>query len=152
MRRFVFSLESVRRVREQEEHLIRVELARALSDRIAAADRLEASRKAEREIYTYLRSESHPASELHHISRYMELHRQKIIDADIQLHHTDEAIKRIRVRLHQAHTAREVMDRLKEKQLREHEAEGLRREQAEIDEIATMRHTHAKRELMGAAA
>lgn len=140
MKRFRFTLEPVRAVRKQEEQLIQVELATALRERTDVSRRLDDSRAAEVQIYTYLRETRLSAQDLSHITRFLELHRQKIVDAVIQLRHTDDAIERIRVRLAEARARREALDKLEAKQREAHRMQWLAEQARELDEIGTMRH------------
>lgn len=145
MKRFRFTLEPVRRIREQEEQLIQVELAQALAVREQVAARLDASRAAERALRDHVRSGHLRSDELAHISRYDELHRQKIVDAVAQLHLQEQAIERIRVRLATAAQRREALDRLHDRERERHDAAVRAAEQAELDEIGTMRHARGVR-------
>lgn len=140
MKRFRFTLEPVRRIREQEEQLIQIELASSFAVRAQIEERLNNSREAEKKMREHVRSGSLQSSELAHISRYDELHRQKIVDAMSQLAIQDQTIIRIRQRLAEARTKREALDKLREREETRHRVESLREEQAELDEIGTMRH------------
>lgn len=140
MKRFSFKLEAVLRLREQEEQLVQIELADALRLRVAAQAQLDASRQAQLDIYEYVRTNQVPASELQQISRYDELHRQRIVDATIQLAHLDADIERVRLRLNEAMAAKKALEKLKERQSEQHRKEMLAAEAAELDEMALMRH------------
>lgn len=140
MKKFAFRMETVRRLREQEEQMVRVELASALRDRSVLQERLDRSRQAEADLHAYMRSSALTAADLRHVSKYDELHRQKIIDAIVQLSYADQAVERIRARLVEAQAAREALDRLKDRHREAHRQQMLAEEAKELDEIGTMRH------------
>ena len=140
MKKFSFRLEAVRRIREQEEQLIQVELATALRERALVADQLDASREAEQRLYAYLRDNDVNAAELQHVSEYGSLHRQKIYQTTVQLRNHDQAVERIRIRLVDARARREALDRLRDRQQEQHRKAWLAEEGRELDEIGGQRH------------
>lgn len=143
MRNFAFTLETLRRVREQEEQLVRLELAEALRQRAGIQSRLDASKRAESDLYEYVRSGQLDARELTHIARFDALHRQRIVDATIELKFQDDAIGRVRDRLADARIRREALERLKVRQRERHVAAARAEEQRELDEIASQRARYA---------
>jgi flagellar export protein FliJ len=143
MKQFTFTLETLRRIRKQEEQLVQLELAEALRDRTAIADKLNTSLQAEQDLYAYMRSGQLDARELRHISRFDELHRQRIVDATVELKFQDDAVGRVRERLKEARVKREALERLKVKQKERHTALQLAEQQRELDEIATQRAARA---------
>lgn len=137
MKRFNFKLEAVRRIREQEEQLVQVELATAVRARGEVVAELERSKAAEADLHAYLRSPQLSASDMLHVSRFDELHRQKIFQLSVQLRSSDEFVARVRQRLVVARARREALDRLKERQQDAHRLAGLAEEAKELDEIGT---------------
>jgi flagellar export protein FliJ len=148
MKRFVFRLESVRRLRLQQEQAVQVELARIMGERNAVVEQIAASRDAEAELYEYLRQPGRSAAEMAHVARYGTWHRQQIFSLGVKLRQFDKGVELIRTRLTEARARREALDRLRDKEHAAWRAAALREEQAELDEIATMR---AARDRMAAA-
>ncbi len=139
MQRFVFKLEAVRRLRVQQEQAVQVELARVMRERNGVLQDLISSREAEQELFEYLRQPGRTAAEMAHVARYGAWHRQQIFSLGIKLMQFDKGVELVRTRLTDARARREALDRLRAK---EHDAWRLvaqREEQAELDEIATMR-------------
>lgn len=141
MRRFTFELEAVRRLRLQEEQLVQSELAAAFAKRDEIAVRLAASRSAEQDLYEYMRTERLSAVELEHVSRYGMLHRQRIVDAQIELGNHESSVSRIRIRLTEAQQRREALDRLEQRRRDEHQREWRAEESRELDEIGSRRRS-----------
>lgn len=139
MQRFVFKLESVRRLRMQQEQAVQVELARVMRERNDVLDQLIRSREAEQELYEYLRTPGRTAAEMAHVSRYGNWHRQQIFSLGIKLIQFDKGVELVRERLTQARARREALDRLYEKEHAAWRTAAQREEQAELDEIATLR-------------
>lgn len=139
MKRFTFRLESVRRLRLQEEQAVQVELARVMRERNVVAAQIAESREAEAQLYEYLRAPGRSAAEMAHVARYGSWHRQQIFKLGVKLTQYDKGVELVRQRLTAARARREALDRLREKQLREWRTQVLHEEQAELDEIATMR-------------
>jgi flagellar export protein FliJ len=139
MKRFVFRLESVRRLRLQQEQAVQVELARIMRERNAVAQQITASRDAEAELYEYLRQPGRSATEMAHVARYGTWHRQQIFSLGVKLRQFDKGVELVRARLTEARARREALDRLHDKEHAAWRAAALREEQAELDEIATMR-------------
>jgi flagellar FliJ protein len=139
MQRFTFRLEGVRRLRMQQEQTVQVELARVMRERNLVVQRIEESRAAEQELYEYLRAPGRTAAEMAHVARFGTWHRQQIFNLGVKLRQFDKGVELVRARLQEARARREALDRLHE---HEHEAwvtQLRREEQAELDEIATMR-------------
>jgi flagellar export protein FliJ len=139
MKRFAFRLEGVRRLRLQEEQAVQVELARIMRERSVVVAQIAESRQAEMDLYEYLRREGRSAAEMAHVARYGTWHRQQIFSLGVKLRQFDKGVELVRIRLTDARARREVLDRLHDHQLAAWRAETLREEQAELDEIATMR-------------
>lgn len=144
MHRFVFRLESVRRLRQQQEQAIQVELAVAMRERNAVANEILASRDAEAELYEYLRQPGRTAAEMSHVAAYGSLHRQRIFDMGVKLRQYDKSVELVRTRLADARGRREALDRLREKDHAQWRTALLQEEQAEHDEVATMRAGRAR--------
>ncbi len=145
MQRFVFKLEAIRRLRVQQEQVVQVELARVMRERNDVVAQITQSRDAEAQLYEYLRAPGRSAAEMAHVARYGTWHRQQIFSLGVKLRQYDKGVDLVRGRLTEARARREALDRLHDK---EHEAwrlQTLREEQAELDEIATMRAGRARR-------
>ena len=139
MQRFVFRLESVRRLRMQQEQAVQVELARVMSERNAVLQELIDSRDAEQELYEYLRAPGRTAAEMAHVARFGGWHRQQIFSLGIKLMQFDKGVDLVRQRLVDARSRREALDKLHDKEREAWRLAAQREEQAELDEIATMR-------------
>jgi flagellar export protein FliJ len=139
MKRFVFRLEGVRRLRLQQEQAVQVELARVMRDRNAVVAQIAESRAAEAELYEYLRQPGRSAAEMAHVARYGTWHRQQIFSLGVKLRQFDKGVELVRTRLADARARREALDHLHDRQLAAWTAAVRREEQAELDEIATMR-------------
>jgi flagellar export protein FliJ len=139
MKRFVFKLEGVRRLRQQQEQAVQVELARIMRERNAVVEQIAVSRTAEADLYEYLRQPGRSAAEMAHVARYGTWHRQQIFNLGVKLRQYDKGVELVRDRLTTARAKREALDRLHDQQLAAWRAAAQREEQAELDEIATMR-------------
>ena len=139
MHRFAFRLEAVRRLRLQEERSVEVELARVMRERNAVVEQMAASRAAEQELYEYLRTPGRSAAEMAHVARYGTWHRQQIFSLGVKLRQFDKGVELVRTRLVDARARREALDRLHDKEFAQWQRAVQREEQAELDEIATMR-------------
>lgn len=139
MQRFVFKLESVRRLRLQQEEAVQAELARVMRERNVVAEQLATSRAAEQELYDYLRAPGRTAAEMAHVARFGTWHRQQIFNLGVRMRQFDKGVELVRTRLVDARARREALDRLREKELEAWRAAAQRAEQAELDEIATLR-------------
>lgn len=139
MKKFAFRLESVRRLREQEEQAVQTELAAALRERANLEHELTRSQQAETAIYEYVHGGNLTGAELAHVAQYGTLHRRRILDARTMLQLTDERIVRVRARLVDARAKREALDKLCERQREQHRREWLASEMQELDEIGSRR-------------
>jgi flagellar export protein FliJ len=139
MQRFTFRLESVRRLRMQQEQAVQVELARVMRERNDVVAQMEQSRQAEQELYEYLRQPGRTAAEMAHVARYGTWHRQQIYNLGVKLRQFDKGVELVRTRLTDARARREALDKLRDRERAAWRDAGLREEQAELDEIATMR-------------
>lgn len=146
MRRFHFSLESVLRLRAQQEQAAQVELARVMHQRVSIVHELDKSRAAEADLYEYLRQPGRTAAEMSHVASFGTLHRQRIFNLGVRLGQFDASVELLRTRHMQARARREALEKLREKQHAAWRADGARAEQDELDEIATMRAGRAIRE------
>jgi flagellar export protein FliJ len=139
MKRFAFRLESVRRLRLQQEQAVQVELARIMRERSVVVAQLADSRRAEEELYEYLRTPGRTAAEMAQVARFGSWHRQQIYSLGVKLRQFDKGVELVRTRLTDARARREVLDRLHDKERTAWRTAVLREEQAELDEVATMR-------------
>ncbi len=139
MQRFVFKLEAVRRLRVQQEQAVQVELARVMRERNAVVEQIAQSRAAEQDLYEYLRAPGRTAAEMAHVARFGTWHRQQIFSLGVKLRQFDKGVELVRTRLTDARARREALDKLHDKEREAWRLAGQREEQAELDEIATMR-------------
>lgn len=139
MQRFVFKLEAVRRLREQQEQAVQVELARVMRERNDVVAQIDRSRAAEQDLYEYLRAPGRSAAEMAHVARFGSWHRQQIFSLGVKLRQYDKGVELVRARLVDARARREALDRLHDKEHAAWKLAAQREEQAELDEVATMR-------------
>lgn len=139
MKRFVFPLDSVRRLRIQQEQVAQTELARVMRERAAVLEQIDESRRAEQDLYEYLRAPGRSAAELAHVARYGSWHRHQLYTLGVRLRQFDKGVELAQDRVREAHGRREALDRLHERQHAAWERGMRLQEQAELDEIATMR-------------
>jgi flagellar FliJ protein len=137
---FTFRLERVRSLRERAEDTAREELARELSHRVRgeallrqATSAVSSARDAGRD--TVLKAGASGA-DLLAAQAWMERVERHRLDAVAHLDQRDAEVARSRAALTEAAREREVIERLKRKRRADHEAEGLRRSQIVLDEVA----------------
>ncbi len=123
----------------QQEQTIQVELAKVLRERNEIVQQIAQSRAAEQDLYEYLRAPGRTAAEMAHVARFGTWHRQQLFNLGVRLRQFDKGAELVRNRLTQARAKREALDRLREQEHEAWLAETRREEQAELDEIATMR-------------
>jgi flagellar protein FliJ len=137
---FTFRLERVRSLRERAEDTAREELARELSHRVRgeallrqATSAVSSARDAGRD--TVLKAGASGA-DLLAAQAWMERVERHRLDAVADLDQRDAEVARSRAALTEAAREREVIERLKRKRRADHDAEGLRRSQIVLDEVA----------------
>jgi flagellar protein FliJ len=137
---FTFRLERVRSLRERAEDTAREELARELSHRVRgeallrqATSAVSSARVAGRD--TVLKAGASGA-DLLAAQAWMERVERHRLDAVADLDQRDAEVARTRAALTEAAREREVIERLKRKRRADHDAEGLRRSQIVLDEVA----------------
>jgi flagellar export protein FliJ len=118
-----------------------------MRERVGVVSEITASRHAEAQLYEYLREPGRTAAEMAHVASYGALHRQRIFDLTVKLRQFDKSVEHIRRRLTEARARREVLDKLREREYAAWRAELERQDQAELDEIATMRSARARLKL-----
>lgn len=143
MKRFAFRLESVRRLRLQQEQAVQVEMARIMRERAAVAAQITQSRQAEQDLYEYLRQPGRTAAEMAQVAQFGSWHRHQIYNLGVKLRQFDKGVELVRKRLTDARARREALDRLFAKEHAAWRASVQREEQAELDEVATMRAARA---------
>ena len=141
---FTFRLERVRSLRERAEDAAREGLARELSHRIRgesllrdATHAVSHARDAGRD--TVLTTGASGA-DLLAAQAWMERAEQRRCEAVTDLGRRDADVARSRQALTKAAREREAIERLKRRRRADHDAEGLRRAQASLDEIALTVH------------
>jgi flagellar FliJ protein len=138
---FRFRLERVRALRERREDVARQELAKALERRTGSQTRLDAvdahlaRALAEQRVATSA-STSVDAAELRDRQAFVErIEAQRVSDAlELRRHEADVAARDSE--LGEAAREHRMLERLKERQLAEHDREAGRREGIALDEIA----------------
>jgi flagellar FliJ protein len=140
---FTFRLERVRTLRESAEEAAREELARELSHRVRGEALLRQATHAVSAARDTGRDKARggtTAADLMAAQVWMERAERRRLDAVADLHRLDGEVARSRAALAEAAREREVIERLKRKQKRAHEAEVLRVAQIQLDEIALTVH------------
>lgn len=140
MQRFNFKLAKVLSLRLQEEHAVQAELARVLRERAVIVDELNVARSAEANLYAYLHVDGRTAPEMAQVARYGSMHREHIFNLNLRLSQYDSGVELVRKRLVSATAKRKALEKLKDKQEAKWRDEVAAFEQAEIDEIASIRH------------
>jgi flagellar FliJ protein len=141
---FTFRLERVRSLRSQAEDAAREELAQQLTLRLrgeamltqatlAAADARGAGLAA-------VQRPGASGSDFLAAQAFLERRERERREAALELDRQDAEVDVRRGKLTEASRDREVIDRLKERQRKAHEAEWARRGQIELDEIALTVH------------
>ena len=145
-RPFQFRLERVRALRERVEDQAREELAASLSTRLrgeallrAATDEFSEAQAARRE-RTASGAVGH---ELVAIQAYLERAERARQAAELELDRHDAEVDARRSALQAAARDRQVLERLKERQLEDHTRESARIEGALLDEMALTAHRRA---------
>jgi flagellar protein FliJ len=142
MRRFQFSLETVRSLREEAEQRARQDLAQELAQdaarrcEVAAADaRLESARNLTRPVS----GASVTADVLRARQAYVERCEREQAEAEASARAQEQAVERRRMLLEAASRDRQALERLKEHHHAAHVREELRRENAELADITLAR-------------
>jgi flagellar FliJ protein len=137
---FTFRLERVRSLRERAEEAAREELARELSHRLRgeallreATHAVSSARDTGRD--TVLTTGASGA-DLFAAQAWMERAERRRLDALADLDRRDAEVARSRELLAEAARDRQAIERLKRRRRADHDAEGLRRAQTSLDEIA----------------
>jgi flagellar FliJ protein len=139
--RFVFGLERVRELRVHDEDRAKEELAASLAHRLRGEAMLRAAEQRLNDAHA-LGRDGHGLTGAALVARQAwteRLERTRAEAAGDLLRATDEIAAR-RVAVADAGRARQALDRLRERKAAEHRAGVLRREGAELDEIALRGH------------
>lgn len=145
-------MQTVLEIRIAEEEKVQVELARMLRERGVVQQQLDQSIAAENDLHAYLKQPQLAASQMEHIARYSEHHRQTILRNRTQLSQIDKAVIQIRERLMVARSKREALEKHKEQCYEDYRQAVESEEQKRIDEVATMRAARkTSRQVRGAA-
>jgi len=143
---FRFRLERVRALRERGEDMAKQELAGALTARESSEDALRqtgeelaGARESQRD------ANAIPMSALDLVARqrYLERLEDARVAAQADLTQKETEVESRRVALHEAARERQALERLKERQRRDHARELARIEGAALDEIALTLHRRA---------
>jgi flagellar FliJ protein len=142
---FTFRLERVRTLRERAEERAREELANELRSRLRgeamlkqAMDAVSAARDAGRGAVSAGRVVS--ITEMQHAQAFLERTEQVRATAEIDLARQDAEVAVRREALAAAARDRQAIDKLKERQQADHDAEWARRTQNQLDELALAVH------------
>lgn len=136
---FTFGLERVRELREHAESQAKEELAASLNQRVRGAAMLaQASEELAGAAASGRPAEgaTRNAADLLAHERWMQALRRDQENKALSLDRLEAEVDARRSALGDASREREVLERLKERRRTEHKAELLRREGAELDEIA----------------
>jgi flagellar FliJ protein len=140
---FTFGLERVRELREHAESQAKEELAASLNQRLRGAAILAQASERLADATVAGRPEEgvrQSASDLLAHERWVGALRRDQEERALSLHRLDAEVDARRVSLGDASREREVLERLKARRRAEHEAEVLRREGVELDELAISMH------------
>jgi len=141
MRRFRFRLEAVLRQRAAVQSLRLQELASAQQHLLAKEQELDRL-LAERSRLLALPLEDAAAAERARRDVYLDLVCARIAGAEAARAEAAQRLDQARKALLLARQAREAIERIRDRDYREWQADCLRAEQAQIDELAGTRHAH----------
>ncbi|MEZ5101943.1 MAG: flagellar export protein FliJ [Thermoleophilia bacterium] len=143
MRKFTFNLEAVRSLREQAETQRKEELAHELlrhAQTQAELRRAHESLADARDQGTRLVARPLSGADLTLQQAFVERLEREAVQAHHGVAVQEQVVERRREALVGASRDRQVLDRLRERRLREHEEEALRREEGVLGEIALAVH------------
>ena len=147
MKRFVFRLESVLRLRQFELDKARVILAGAESERRARSERLDSASVRAARGRALLDEETRQGADGERLGlRAMGemLGRSEVARARQVLEEFEPVVEMARDQLRSAHTRVRSLERLREKQEEAHRQRGLALEQAQLEEITMLRLAREK--------
>lgn len=136
---FQFTLEAVRRFRQSVEDRERLRLESLLARRTGLLHELELSRQASLQLQQHLQrgliANPTPAAEIHFSVAWLDAVASREKWLQRQLQELQAAVAEQMSRFQQEQRKREVLDSLRESQLREYRILQQRREQAQLDEL-----------------
>lgn len=140
---FQFPLEHVLQHRKHLEQEARLELAAAQNAYQAEYRLVEGLRQKVRETETHLKSQGDlPSDELWLWTSFKERLLQEISRGELKLQKLATRVTICRTALVQRSKEMKILERLKTKQAMEYYAQQKRKEQKELDEIASLRHQY----------
>ena len=145
---FTFGLERVRELREHAESQAKEELAASLHQRLKGAAMLAAASERLAEAAQAGRPQEgarQSATDFIAQERWLQALKREHEDASLSLDRLDAEVDARRNTLGEKSREREVLERLKQRKAAEHRADLLRREGAELDELALTMHLRQAR-------
>lgn len=138
MARFKFRLEQVLRYREQLESQAKMAFARACLDLAEQVKQLNELRELlkKQELLPYQNPQEYWLR-----TNFIRSLNEDIDEAELNRQRLELQVERRRVELVKAGQERRLLDRLKEKQAERYAHEQLLKEEKELDEVASLRHT-----------
>ncbi len=138
MARFKFRLEQVLRYREQLESRAKMAFARACLDLAEQVKKLNELRELlkKQELLPYQNPQEYWLR-----TNFIRSLNEDIDEAELNRQRLELQVERRRVELVKAGQERRLLDRLKEKQAERYAHEQLLKEEKELDEVASLRHT-----------
>lgn len=146
MKAFKFKLESVKRIRESEEKSALDSYAKAMQKRHVQEEHLERLKTNLREAESLIvsrRKMTVSASDLHADRNATMAIRMQINQAEADLEEYMKAEDTQRETFLQAKSQREILDRLEEKEVLEHEQKVRKEEEKEIEDLVVSRYARS---------
>ena len=137
MKNFEFKLNKVLNVREIEEDLAQNELVKARHEARKIEKNINYLNEVQNETYRFLRKDNNDPVKSLQARRYLNINRTKIDKAKRRLEKQDEIVEDKREKVVEKSQNRKMLESLKEKAANKFYKEAMKKEQKEIDELAT---------------
>ena len=137
MKNFEFRFEKVLNVREIEEDLAQNELVKARHKAKKIERNINHLNKVQNETYKFLRKDNNDPVKSLQARRYLNINRVKINKAERRLEKQDEIVENKREKVVEKSKNRKMLESLKEKAANKFYKKAMKKEQKEIDELAT---------------
>ena len=148
MKNFEFRFEKVLNVREIEEDLAQNELVKARHKAKKIERNINHLNKVQNETYKFLRKDNNDPVKSLQARRYLNANRGKINKAERRLEKQDEIVENKREKVVEKSQNRKMLESLKEKAANKFYKKAMKKEQKEIDELATQMSENSNQQLI----
>ena len=148
MKNFEFRFEKVLNVREIEEDLAQNELVKARHKAKKIERNINHLNKVQNETYKFLRKDNNDPVKSLQARRYLKINRVKINKAERRLEKQDEIVENKREKVVEKSKNRKMLESLKEKAANKFYKKAMKKEQKEIDELATQMSENSNQQLI----